>query len=169
MRDAGIAQHEVGVDLAPGADAVAVGTGAERRVEGELPRLELGEREAADRAGEALGEHDRLALRRAASVPDHLDDAVGGLERGLDRVVEPRAVVGAHHQPVHHDRDVVVLAPVERRDLGQVVGLAVHPDADEAALAHVVEQVAELALAAAHDRREHLDPGLRRPARAPCR
>ena len=47
--------------------------------------------------------------------------------------------------------------------LAQVVGLAVHPDAHEAALPHVVEQVAELALAPAHDRREHLDARLLRP------
>ena len=53
--------------------------------------------------------------------------------------------------------------------VAQVVGLAVHPHPHEPALPHVVEQVAELALAAAHDRREHLDPGPLRPAPGPRR
>ena len=58
-RDAGIAEHEVGVHFAPGADTVAVGTGAEGGVEGELPRLELREAEPAYRTGEALEKGER--------------------------------------------------------------------------------------------------------------
>ena len=42
-RDAGVTEHEIGIDLAPSADAVALGARTERRVEGELPRLELRE------------------------------------------------------------------------------------------------------------------------------
>jgi hypothetical protein len=100
---------------------------------------------------------------RLTAVPDHLDDSVGRLERRLDRVVEPRPVVRAHDEPVHDHGHVVVLPAVERGDAGQVVGLAVHPYAHEAPLPDVLEEVPELALAAAHDRREHLDSRFRRP------
>ena len=159
--DAGVAQDELAVDLAPGADAVAVGTGSEGRVEGELPRLQLGERETAHRTGEALREHH--APFRSV-MPYDLDQPVSGLERRLDRVVEPPAVGGTNHQPIHHHRDIVVLSPVQRGHRTEVVGCAVHADTDESALPHVLEQLAELALSPPHHRGEHLDPSLRRPA-----
>ena len=115
-RDAGIAEHQLGVHLAPGADAVAVGAGAERRVEGELARLELGERECRT-PGRRSARRSVTDSRSPGSVPYRTTSTTpsASLERGLDRVGEPRAVVGADHQPVDHDRDVVVLAPVERR------------------------------------------------------
>ena len=53
----------------------------------------------------------------------------------------------------------MILPPVERGDVGQVVGLAVDPDPDEPLLPGVLEEVLELALAAADQRRQHLDPG----------
>jgi hypothetical protein len=75
----------------------------------------------------------------------------------LDRVREPRALRPPHHQPVHHDRDVVVLAAVELRDLREVVRLAVHADPHEPLLLRRLEHVPELTLATAHQRREHLE------------
>src|SRR6185503_18414667 len=58
--DAGIAQHQIRVYFPTGAHAVAVGTGAKRRVEGELPRLQLGQRQPANGASEPFGEYDGL-------------------------------------------------------------------------------------------------------------
>ena len=55
--DLPVAEHEVGVDLASGADAVTLGAGAEGTVEGELPRLELREGEPAGGAAELLGKN----------------------------------------------------------------------------------------------------------------
>src|SRR2546422_10660258 len=78
------------------------------------------------------------------------------LQRSLDRVREPRTVGFAHDQPVHDDRDVVILAPVELRHLREVVRRAVHPHAHEPLLARRFEYLAELALATAHQWREHL-------------
>ncbi len=40
----------------------------------------------------------------------HLDEAVGELERRLDRVGEARAVVCAHDEPIDDHRDAVVYA-----------------------------------------------------------
>src|SRR3990172_2446726 len=54
-RDAGVGEGELLADFAAGAEAIALRAGAEGRVEGELTRLELGEREAALGAGGALG------------------------------------------------------------------------------------------------------------------
>jgi hypothetical protein len=101
---------------------------------------------------------------RRLVVSHDLHNSIGRLQRRLDRVVETAPIGRADHEPVHHDRDVVVLPAIERRDLAQVVGLAVHPHPHEATLADVLEQLAEFALAAAHHRRQHLDPGLIRPA-----
>src|SRR5439155_11020115 len=46
-RETRIAEHELGVHLAAGAQPGAIRTRAERRVEGELTRLELGQRQPA--------------------------------------------------------------------------------------------------------------------------
>ena len=87
----------------------------------------------------------------------HLHGPFRRLERRLDRVGEPRTVRPPHHQSVYHDRDVVVLTAIELRDLGEVVGLAVHAHADEPLLPGGLEHVAELTLATAHQRGEHLE------------
>src|SRR5688572_9151468 len=74
-------------------------------------------------------------------MPDDLYRALSDLEGGLDRVVEPAAVFRTHHQPVHHHRDVVIMAAVEHRHRVEVVGLSVYPDPDKAPLAEVVEEL----------------------------
>src|SRR2546422_7153312 len=55
-----VAEDQVGVHLPAGAESGALGASAERRIERELPRLELGEREPARRAGVPLREQRRL-------------------------------------------------------------------------------------------------------------
>ena len=55
------------------AEAVAGGAGAGRAVEREQPRLELGDAVAADRAGVAVREHDRLPLGLVVRTPDARD------------------------------------------------------------------------------------------------
>src|SRR2546422_8232846 len=61
-----VAENQIGVHLPAGAESGALGASAERRIERELPRLELGEREPARRAGVALREERRL---RAPPTP----------------------------------------------------------------------------------------------------
>ena len=84
-----------------------------------------------------------LALRpRLAAAPvalrvgqfDHRQ-AVGELEALLERIRQPRADVGFHHQAVDHDVDVVGEFLVERLDVADLVELAVDLDALVALLA----------------------------------
>ncbi len=114
-------------------------------------------------AGEVLAEHQRLGLGVLAGVAarQHLDhrDALGELERRLDRVGQPPAHVLLLHQAVDHDLDVVLDLLLELGDVGDVVDLTVDPDARVALGGQLLEQRGVLALAAAHDRREHLEAG----------
>ena len=128
-------------------------------VEREDPGLELGDHRPVVRAGELLRVEPALRseLRRAV-VRCHrldLDHAVGERDRGLDRVGEPLAHVVAHHEPVDYERDVVLVPLVEHDHLVELMQLAVDDDASEALGAQLLEALAVLALAAAHDRRHH--------------
>ena len=124
-----------------------------------MPRLELGQRDAARRTAVALGEQlDGLRV----DVAD-FDDPLRQLERRLERIGETAPIVGLHGEPVDDDRDRVVLPPIElrrRRDFDQ---LAVDVRADESLPAHVLEQLAKLAFASLHERRADLEPRTRRP------
>jgi hypothetical protein len=172
-RDARIAKDQVGVHLPPGPQTMAFVADAERRIERELPRLELGQREATLGTGKSLGEeHGRDWRGRASAgpslhravVPHDLHDTVGDLEGGFDRVVQPAPVFGTDHQPVHDHGHVVVVPAVQRGHRPQVVGLSVDPNPHEAAFAEVLEHFPELALPAPHHRAQDLDPGARGPA-----
>ncbi len=116
------------------------------------------------RAGKPLREEVHRRRLPGAVKPEHLHDTLSHLERRLHRVDQPSAVQLPNHQPVHHDRHIVILPPVEFRHGRQVVGRPVHPGSDEPPLPEVVEQIAEFSLAAPHHRAEDLDPGALRPA-----
>ena len=162
-----VGDDQVGVDVLLDAEAAALRAGAERIVEREQPRLDLGDGEAGHRAGELLGEHHaagalvallvRLGAfgRRGVGELDHRQ-AFGELQRLLEAVGEPRRHVGAHHDAVHHHVDVVGELLVERGDLGDLVELAVDLDALVALLEVLGELLAVLALAAAHHRRQQV-------------
>ena len=102
-----------------------------------------------------------LALARVDGAVGELDHrhALGELEALLQRIREPRGDVGAHHQAVDHHVDVVGELLVERLDLADLVERAVDLDALVALLEVLGELLAVLALAAAHDRRQHIDAG----------
>jgi len=151
-----IRDDEAGVEEHRRAEPVARRAGAERVVEREQPGLDLVDGEARDRTGE-LGREDG-ALGGVGILGD--GDAVGQGERGLERIGEPVAHVGAHHQAVDHDLDVVLVLLVERRHGVDLIHLAVDADALEAALLEIGELLLVFALAAAGDRREQIEPGL---------
>ncbi len=166
-----VRDDEIGVDVLLDPEPAADRAGAERIVEREQPRLDLGDGEARHRAGEFLREDQPLggvvagpvglaaAGRRAAVGELDHGEAVGELERGLKRVRQPGRQVRAHHHAIDHHVDVVGEFLVERRRLRDLVEGAVDLHPLEATLHVVGELLAVLALAAAHDGRQQIEPG----------
>jgi hypothetical protein len=138
-----IGDDQLGVGLQLVAQAVALDAHAERRVERERLRRQLGEADAAGRAGVVLGVHPRRLL--AGDVDHQL--ALALAQRGLDRVGEAAAVIGADRDPIDHQLDGVLLLLLEGLDVLEADHHAVDPDPDEAGLARVGQELAELALA----------------------
>ncbi|MPL73132.1 hypothetical protein SDC9_18925 [bioreactor metagenome] len=135
--------------------------GAEGRVEGEQPRLDLGDGEARDRAGEFLregGAGGLLAGLDLVGAECLLEDrdAVGQIESGAETVGEPRLQPLAHHDPVDHHVDVVTELLVEHGRLLELVEGAVHLHPLEARLLPFGEFLAVFALAVTHHRREQI-------------
>ena len=95
--------------------------------------------------------------RRRVGEFDHRQ-AVGELQRGLEALGQPLADVGAHHDAVHHHVDVVLELLVERGRFRDLVELAVDLDPLETLLQIFGELLAVFALAAAHDRRQQIEP-----------
>ena len=154
----GIGDDQLGVDLERGAEAVARLARAVRRVEREVARSRLVVAGAARRAGEVLAEREDLAL--AAVGRDQLDlgDAVGQLQRGLQRVGETTLDAVATDETIDDDLDLVLLVPgeplVALQELGDVDDLAIDPGPHVALAGEVFQQRVVVALAAAHDRGE---------------
>ena len=108
-----------------------------RVVEGEQPRLDLRNREAA-KPGRRISRRKNLASRSlpffvgilgACSMPSASLSAVSS--ESASRVAES----GSHHEAVDHHVDVVLELLVERRRVVDLVELAVDLDALEALLA----------------------------------
>ena len=84
-------------------------------------------------------------------------DAVGQVQRRLDRIGQPLLGGGLDREPVDDHLDVVLLLLLQLRRFGQRIHHAVDPHAAVALRVQLVEQVDELALAGAHHRCEHLE------------
>ena len=110
-----------------------------------------------DDAGQPPREQLIAALER---VDD--DDLVGEVERHLERLRQAALDAGLHDQPIDDDVDVVVAAAIELDVLVERSELTVDARLGEAALAQRLQLLLELALAAAHDRRQHVDAGVGR-------
>ena len=121
-----------------------------RRVEGEDARLELRQRDAVLRAGEVLGERQRVSVDDV----DH-DETLRERRRGLDRLRQPLPQVRLHRQAIDDDLDRVLVLLVELDLLLEQPLLAVDLDPREAVAAKLLEDVLELALAVANDRGVH--------------
>ena len=125
-----------------------------RVVEREQARFDLVDREPRNRAGETRRKRVELAAARVFGD----EQAVGELERGFDGVGEAVAQPLAHHQPVDDDLDVVLAPLVESGDLVDRMERAVDLQPLEAALHQLGDLLAILALAAAHDGRQQMQP-----------
>jgi hypothetical protein len=173
-----VGDDQLRVDLHARADAGALRAGAEGRVEGEGARLHLLERQVVVRAVQMLGEHPlplRVVLVQVDEVEDH--HAAGEPERRLHGVRQPPLRALLDGEPVDDDLDRVLLLLLQLRRLGQLHRLPVDARPAVALGLQLVEEVDVLALALAHQRRQHLeaaarlqrqhlvDDGLRRLAR----
>ncbi len=161
----------VGVELDPRAQAVAFGAHAQRRVEAEHLRRQLGEAEVAIRAGVPLREQPVVASV-ASITPGDRHQTLARPQGRLDRIGEagheavPFLSIPVHgdDQPIHHQRHVVFLVLVQLDPLAiqQFPHLAVHPHAGVAVGAGLGEYVLESALAVAGQRGQHLEARARR-------
>ena len=99
-------------------------------------------------AGEVLGVEEALAVDDVDA-----DEPLGERGRRLDRLGQALAEVVLEHEAVDDDLDRVLELLVEDDLVLEQPLLAVDLDAREAVAAELLEHVAELALAVAHDRR----------------
>ena len=86
-RQVRVGHDELGIDLEPRPEPVAGLARAVRRVEREVPRLQLVEREAVERARERLAV--RLHVLAVVGLDRDRGEALGQAEGGLDRVGHP--------------------------------------------------------------------------------
>ncbi len=148
----GVADHARRVEELGHAQAVAGRARAGRRVERKQPRLQLGQRVVADRAGELAGEQHFGGLRSVHV--DHGGDALAELERGFHALGQALLEVLARAETVHHRVDAVLDPQRERRHLVDLVNLSVHPQAHVALRTQLVDHLHVLALALADHRRQ---------------
>src|SRR3979411_3131220 len=100
-------------------------------VEGEVPRLWLGDADAVVGAGVVLRHADLLSAVGRHDQPR----ALPALEGGPQRLDQPRPRLGRAHQPIDYPRDVGLLVALEWDLLAELVHPPVDPDAGEALLA----------------------------------
>src|SRR5262249_32105375 len=132
-----------------------------RAIEREHARRYLGVRDAAFDAGEALAEVD-LARILAVEALD-LEQVVAIFEGHFEGIAQALFDAGADRQSIDDYLDRVALIFVERDVVAQFPHRAIDFDPHEAGPAHVAQFLAVLALAIAHDGREHVKPRVLRP------
>ena len=142
-----------GIEVLHGAEPVAGGTCAVRRVEGEGARRHLGHVDPAVNAGHAPREQ---AVAAAQRVDD--DDVVRQGESELDGLGETPLGAAAHDEAVHHHVDPVVPPPIQPWLVFDGAHLAVDSDPRQSARPDGGQLLLELALATAHDGCKDVDP-----------
>ncbi len=145
-----VRNHQIGVGDQLEAQAGAAGTCARRIVEGEHPRLQLRQADAAVLAGVVLG---KAQLLPGGGQLDG-DQAAGVAARRLDGVRQAAAQAVLQHQPVNHQLDGVLLVLLAGDVLGQIVENPVHPYPGEAGFPGVLKHLLVLALLPPDDRRQ---------------
>ena len=134
------------------AETGTLGAGAGGIVERKHTRRKLFHADAVLRAGIILREEDILPVHDADD-----DQTVGQAGGGLDGIREAGTDVRTDDQTVDDDLDIMLLVFFELEFFGQIIDDAIHAHADKATLARSIKLLLVLALAAAHDRCQHLN------------
>ena len=148
----GIADHQLGVDLVPGADPGALRAGAVGAVEREVAWLEVFEAEPALGAGQVLGEGER-----GTALDLDVGDPLGQGKRGLQGLGQALGHALLAHQSIDNHLDGVLVIAVEFDLLGELANLAVDSGPGKPLFGQVREQALVLPLAPPHDWRQHLE------------
>ncbi len=155
-----VGDDELGIDLEPGAETVAVLARAVGRVEREVAGSQLLVGATALGAGQVLAEGERLGLGLVAPGDDvDLGDAVREAQRGLERIGQATVDALPLDEPVDDDLDGVLLVAGQLDLVGELVELSVDPGPGEALGGEVGEERVVGALAAPHHRCQHLEAG----------
>ncbi len=134
------------------AQTVAVRARAVGRVERECIGLRLGVGEARVR----VHQHAAEVAHRAVLVVEHHQHPFALAEGRLHSLAQAAGVaVGA--QPVHHQLYVMHLVAVHLHLVCNLLHLAVHSHLQKSLLGHLLEELAVVALASLHQRRQHHD------------
>ena len=147
VRDDGIDIH-----VHDGAEALAVRAVALRRIEGERVRLRLLEGSARHRVHQMLGE----MLQRARFQVHHGHRPLAHGNRLPHGVAHPLVVPRPGLEAVHDELDEMRLVAVQGLYALQFEDFPVDADLRVAALPELVEQLAVMALAAPHERRQQV-------------
>ena len=101
-----------------------------------------------------------LGLVRGRIDLDGERSTFGDAQRRLEAFGQTLLDAGLHADAIDDDVDVVLLRLLQLRHVGRLDGLAVDPKAHVALVLHVLEQLDELTLAVAHDRRQDHEAGV---------
>ena len=129
----------------------ALGAGALRRVEREVMGCRLAVGKARDGVHEALAV---VAHGTGVLVEQH-QQPVALHHSGRHAVAQPLVVLRLHLQLVDDHLDVVVLVAVNLQPGHRLADFAIDADVEVALAAHLLEQLAVVALSAAHQRSEY--------------
>ncbi len=156
-----VGNEQVGIHCHLRAEAGALGTCPEGRIERERARFDLGQlKRVTVGARELLGEVAPGGVSRLIDVVDG-HKAVGQAKRGLERVGEPGQDVVGRDQAVDDDGNVMFELLLQGRRLAELDLLSVDDRARVSAGRERLEQVDELALLLGDDRADHLVAGAR--------
>ena len=146
--------HAVGVDVFDVAQAIAVGAGARRVVEGKEPRFEVGAQAGAIGACETAGER----VFAAVVGFDRARPATGQPKCGFKGIGEPLPHGGGHPQPVDDHLDRGGCGGQPRGRLGKLDQLAVDSRAHKSLRLQVGDGGTGIAAAFRWERREDHEP-----------
>ena len=100
----------------------------------------------------------------AFDMLDDLESTISCSKRGFNRVGHALSVVGAHHQTINDNRNIMVFISIELWRFSQVIGLTISPDSHETFLACSFKHRGKFAFPTAYQRGKNFNSGSIRKA-----